>query len=185
MVAGNETTTNLIANSVRYLTEDKITQEAVRQDPSLVPVFVEEMLRYYPPVQAIGRTAAEDVDIGGVRIAKGSTVISWVASANRDELKFDDPDSFKLDRKSNPHMSFGFGIHFASALPSPGLKRKSRSITCCGAHTWKGTALRSLKRFKVRLFSASAISPYNFHKNSAKKRTGCYKPVLSLLFKDL
>ena len=124
LVAGNETTTNLIANSVRYLTEDKAVQEAVRQNLSLVPVFIEETLRYYPPVQAIGRTAAEDIDIRGVRIEKGSTVINWVASANRDELKFDNPDSFKLDRKSNPHMSFGFGIHFCLGAPLARLEAK-------------------------------------------------------------
>ncbi|KKB73648.1 MULTISPECIES: cytochrome P450 [Bacillus] len=117
LVAGNETTTNLIANAVRYLTEDAHTQEAVRHDLSLVPHLVEETLRYYPPVQAIGRVAAQDTEIRGVSIPKGSSVISWVASANRDETKFDDPESFRLDRKSNPHMSFGFGIHFCLGAP--------------------------------------------------------------------
>ncbi|UOY89351.1 cytochrome P450 [Bacillus glycinifermentans] len=117
LVAGNETTTNLIANAVRYLTEDANTQETVRHDLSLVPHLVEETLRYYPPVQAIGRVAAQDTEIRGVPVAKGSSVISWVASANRDETKFDDPESFRLDRKSNPHMSFGFGIHFCLGAP--------------------------------------------------------------------
>lgn len=124
LVAGNETTTNLIANAARYLTEDEKVQETVRNDLSLVPQLVEETLRYYPPVQAIGRVAAEDIEIRGVPIANGSTVISWVASANRDETKFDDPDTFKLDRKSNPHMSFGFGIHFCLGAPLARLEAK-------------------------------------------------------------
>lgn len=91
--------------------------ESVRQDPSLIPQLTEETLRYYPPVQAIGRIAAEDVEIAGAHIQKGDYLISWVASANRDEQKFEDPDTFRLDRKSNPHMSFGFGIHFCLGAP--------------------------------------------------------------------
>ncbi len=124
LVAGNETTTNLIANAVRYLTEDVKVQETVQNDPSLVVQLVEETLRYYPPVQAIGRVAAEDVEIKGVPIQKGESVISWVASANRDETKFNDPEIFKLDRKTNPHMSFGFGIHFCLGAPLARLEAK-------------------------------------------------------------
>lgn len=176
----------MIANSVRYLTEDKITQEAVRQDPSLVPVFVEEMLRYYPPVQAIGRTAAEDVDIGGVRIAKGSTVISWVASANRDELKFDDPDSFKLDRKSNPHMSFGFGIHFCLGAPLARLEAKVALDYLLRRAYMERDSSKELEAIQSPfVFGVRHLPVQLSQKLARKKRTGCYKPVLSLLFKDL
>ncbi|OLP63020.1 Cytochrome P450(MEG) [Bacillus pumilus] len=117
LVAGNETTTNLITNAVRLLTEKPEIAELVRQDPTLVPQLTEETLRFYPPVQAIGRIAAEGVEIAGQHIEKGDYLISWVASANRDEQKFDDPDTFRLDRQSNPHMSFGFGIHFCLGAP--------------------------------------------------------------------
>lgn len=117
LVAGNETTTNLITNAVRLLTEQPDIAESVRQDLSLIPQLTEETLRYYPPVQAIGRIAVEDVDIAGQRIEKGDYLINWIASANRDERKFEDPDTFRLDRKSNPHMSFGFGIHFCLGAP--------------------------------------------------------------------
>ncbi|MGG3622069.1 cytochrome P450 [Bacillus gobiensis] len=117
LVAGNETTTNLITNAVRYLVEDKKIQEQARADLSLIQNLVEETLRFYPPIQAIGRVAKEDVEIGGQFIQKGSQVVSWVASANRDEDKFEEADRFLLERKSNPHMSFGFGIHFCLGAP--------------------------------------------------------------------
>ncbi|MFS0656233.1 cytochrome P450 [Bacillus sp. 179-C3.3 HS] len=117
LVAGNETTTNFITNAVRILTEKPDIAKSVRQDPSLIPQLTEETLRFYPPVQAIGRIAVEDVNIAGQEIKKGDYLISWIASANRDERKFEDPDTFRLDRKSNPHMSFGFGIHFCLGAP--------------------------------------------------------------------
>jgi cytochrome P450 len=124
LVAGNETTTNLIANAVRYMVEDTDIQEEVRTNLSLVPNLVEETLRFYPPIQAIGRIATEDVDIGGHTIRKGSQVISWVAAANRDEQKFVQPDRFMLERHPNPHLSFGFGIHFCLGAPLARLEAK-------------------------------------------------------------
>ncbi|WP_353855559.1 cytochrome P450 [Bacillus sp. Bos-x628] len=117
LVAGNETTTNLITNTVRLLTEQPDIVEAVREDSSLIPQLTEETLRYYPPVQAIGRIATQNVEIAGQQIQKGDYLIGWIASANRDEQKFEDPETFRLDRKSNPHMSFGFGIHFCLGAP--------------------------------------------------------------------
>ncbi|MCZ0070397.1 cytochrome P450 [Bacillus sonorensis] len=166
LVAGNETTTNLIANAVRYLTEDPKTQETVRGDLSLVPHLVEETLRYYPPVQAIGRIAAQDTDIKGVTIPKGSTIISWVASANRDETKFDDPEAFRLDRKSNPHMSFGFGIHFCLGAPLARLEANTalsyllRHASIVREPSEKLEAIQSpfvfgVRRLPVRLLSQS------------------------------
>lgn len=112
LAAGNETTTNLITNGVRVLTEIPELQEELYQAPELIPAFIEEVLRYYPPIVAIGRIAKDTVQIGDRTIEKGAQVISWVGAANRDESRFDDPDAFRLDRKPNPHMTFGFGIHF-------------------------------------------------------------------------
>lgn len=99
------------------MTEDLDVQNEVRQDISLVPNLVEETLRYYPPIQAIGRIAAEDVELGECKIKKGQQVISWAASANRDSVKFERPDTFVVHRKTNPHVSFGFGIHFCLGAP--------------------------------------------------------------------
>ncbi|SEB86830.1 cytochrome P450 [Paenibacillus sp. GP183] len=117
LAAGNETTTNLITNSFRVLTEQPQLQAELAQDPGVIPTFIEEVLRYYPPIVSIGRVATEDVQIGGSLIHKGDQVITWVGAANRDETKFTDPDAFHKLRKPNPHMSFGFGIHFCLGAP--------------------------------------------------------------------
>lgn len=117
LAAGNETTTNLISNAVRRLTEDQKIQQRLRENPELISSFVEEVLRFYPPIQAIGRVAASDNEIGGALIKAGEQVVSWVASANRDETKFTDPDNFIVDRRPNAHLAFGFGIHFCLGAP--------------------------------------------------------------------
>ncbi|GMA64388.1 cytochrome P450 [Alicyclobacillus fastidiosus] len=117
LVAGNETTTNLIANAVRYLTEDMAVQERWRNTPTLTNTAIEEVLRYYPPIVAIGRIASEDTEIRGQRIAAGSQVVSWVAAANRDEAQFPDADRFVPDRTPNRHLGFGLGIHFCLGAP--------------------------------------------------------------------
>ncbi|MGG4042335.1 cytochrome P450 [Bacillus smithii] len=124
LVAGNETTTNLIVNAVRYMVEDANTQETVRKNLSLVPNLIEETLRFYPPIQGIGRTATADVEIGDHTIRKGSQVISWIAAANRDEKKFEQPDRFMLERHPNPHLGFGYGIHFCLGAPLARLEAK-------------------------------------------------------------
>lgn len=85
LAAGNETTTNLITNGVRVLTEIPELQEELYQAPELIPAFIEEVLRYYPPIVAIGRIAKDTVQIGDRTIEKGAQVISWVGAANRDE----------------------------------------------------------------------------------------------------
>lgn len=117
LVAGNETTTNLITNATRVLSEQPSIQERVRSNLELVKSTVEETLRYYPPIVAIGRIAAQDAEVGGHTIRSGEQVISWVGSANRDEEKFDNPETFDPDRKPNPHLGFGFGIHFCLGAP--------------------------------------------------------------------
>lgn len=117
LAAGNETTTNLITNAVRRLTEDQQMQQQLREQPELISSYIEEVLRFYPPIQAIGRVATSDIEIGGKQIKVGDQVVSWVAAANRDEAKFTDPDIFIVDRKPNAHLAFGFGIHFCLGAP--------------------------------------------------------------------
>lgn len=117
LAAGNETTTNLIANAVRRLTEEETLQARLLERPDGTPTFVEEVLRFYPPVQAIGRTAVRDVEVGGKTVRAGELVVAWVASANRDETRFADPDTFVPDRSDNPHLAFGFGPHFCLGAP--------------------------------------------------------------------
>lgn len=117
LAAGNETTTNLIANAVRNLSEQPELQEELREHPDKVASAIEETLRYYPPIVAIGRVAREDIELGGKAIKAGQQVISWVGAANRDGAQFEQADQFVSDRKPNRHMGFGFGIHFCLGAP--------------------------------------------------------------------
>jgi cytochrome P450 len=124
LAAGNETTTNLITNGVRILTEEQGIQSELYRNPDLIPSFVEEVLRYYPPVVSIGRIATQDVQIEHKTVKTGDQVVSWIGAANRDPSKFPNPDTFDLERKPNPHLSFGFGIHFCLGAPLARLEAK-------------------------------------------------------------
>jgi len=112
LVAGNETTTNLMGNGLLALLEEPDQFDRVRTDPALVPAFVEEALRFDGPVQMLFRETTQDVEVAGTPIPKGSAVMPIFASANRDEAQFPDPDSFDIDRDTRGHLAFGFGIHF-------------------------------------------------------------------------
>jgi cytochrome P450 len=117
LVAGNETTTNLIGNAVIALLEHPDQLEKVRRDISLVPNLVEEALRYDAPVQFLLRRAAQDVELAGTVIPRDSLVTIIFASANRDERKFADPDRFDVTRDAQGHLAFGHGIHFCLGAP--------------------------------------------------------------------
>ena len=112
LVAGNETTTNLIGNAVNALIDHPDALARVAADPSLVPALIEETLRYDAPIQLAFRTATRDVDLAGTRIPKGSLVAVLLASANRDAARFESPDRFDLDRDARGHLAFGWGVHF-------------------------------------------------------------------------
>jgi len=112
LVAGNETTTNLVGNIVNALLDHPAEAEKVAADPGLVPALVEEGLRYDTPVQVVFRTTTEEVEIRGVRIPKGEFVGVFLGSANRDERRFPDPDRFDVTRRPQGFPSFGFGHHF-------------------------------------------------------------------------
>jgi cytochrome P450 len=112
LVAGNETTTNLIGNAVQALLDHRDQLALVAADPSLVPALVEETLRFDAPVQMVFRTATADHELAGVRIPKGATLALLLGSANRDESRFPDPDVFDVTREPRGHLGFGFGEHF-------------------------------------------------------------------------
>ena len=112
LVAGNETTTNLIGNVTQALLEHPGELRKVAADPRLVPALVEEGLRYDTPVQVVFRTTACDTEIRGVRIPKGQHVAVLLGSANRDERRFQDPDRLDVDRALSGFPGFGFGAHF-------------------------------------------------------------------------
>jgi cytochrome P450 len=112
LVAGNETTTNLIGNAVNALLEHPEALERVAADPALVPALIEETLRYDAPIQLVFRRATEDVEIAGTSVAKGARLAVLLASANRDAARFEKADGFDLDRDARGHLGFGLGVHF-------------------------------------------------------------------------
>jgi cytochrome P450 len=112
LVAGHETTVNLIASGTLALLEYPRQMEMLGRDTSLIGPAVEELLRYTSPVQmATERYAREDVTIAGTLIPRGGLVLAVIASANRDEQQFENPDTLDLTRAPNKHLAFGKGIH--------------------------------------------------------------------------
>ena len=117
LVAGNETTTNLIGNALVALTNHPDELERAASNPSLIPNLVEEALRYDAPVQFLFRRAAQDVKLAGTTIPEGSLAIVLFASANRDERRFPDAERFDVTRDTQGHLAFGHGIHFCLGAP--------------------------------------------------------------------
>jgi cytochrome P450 len=112
LVAGNETTTNLIGNGINALYDNPEQLGLLLEDPTRMNGFLEESLRFDPPIQIVFRRARCDTEIGGVAIPKGAYVAPMLASANRDDRKFPDGDRFDILRDATGHLSFGFGLHF-------------------------------------------------------------------------
>jgi cytochrome P450 len=118
LIAGHETTVNLITNGMLTLLRHPDVLERLRREPDLIIRFVEELLRYEPPVQILlNRIALADITIAGTMIPKGSMVILLTASGNRDPTQFHDPDKFDPDRRDNKHLGFGGGIHYCYGAP--------------------------------------------------------------------
>jgi cytochrome P450 PksS len=118
LVAGHETTVNLIGNGMLALLEHRDQMEKLQNDPSLMKPAVEELLRYDSPVEmADTRYAREAITIEGVTIPRGEIVFAVIASANRDETQFLHPDRLDITRDPNRHLAFGQGIHYCLGAP--------------------------------------------------------------------
>jgi cytochrome P450 len=117
LLAGNETTTNLIGNAVRNLLSHPEELTKVRADRTLVPSLVEEALRYESPVQLLPRLTTHEVELEGGKIPAGATVFLLLGSANRDERKFPEADRFDVARNPQDHVAFGYGIHYCLGAP--------------------------------------------------------------------
>lgn len=117
LVAGNETTTNLISNALNVLVDRPDLWQRLRADRSLVPKAIEETLRFDGPVSGLWRTATRPVELNNVAIAAGDKVMVCYAAANRDPAEFPDPDQFLLDRELERHVAFGYGIHYCLGAP--------------------------------------------------------------------
>lgn len=111
LVAGNVTTTDLIGNGIKALIDHPEQLAKLRADPSLIKNAVEEMLRYDSPVVNSGRIANRDINIGGCPVAKGESLNTSLAAANRDPAVYPDPDKFDIERLDTHHQSFGGGRH--------------------------------------------------------------------------
>ncbi|MCY3898091.1 MAG: cytochrome P450 [Caldilineaceae bacterium] len=112
LVAGNETTRNLIGNGMLALLRNPGELQRLREQRDLLEPAIDELLRYDSPVQLDGRTVLEDLEIGGKRVRAGQQVVSVVGAANRDPAAFSDPDRLDIGRNEKSHISFGRGIHY-------------------------------------------------------------------------
>jgi cytochrome P450 len=112
LLAGNETTTNLLGNGTLALLSNPEQYALLRENRALLPRAIEEMLRYDPPAQSTVRLPRVDTVVSGVEIKAQTPVFVVVAAANRDPAQFSDPERFVITREPNDHLSFGHGIHY-------------------------------------------------------------------------
>jgi pimeloyl-[acyl-carrier protein] synthase len=117
LIAGHETTVNLIGNGTLALLRRRDQLERLRREPALIGSAVEELLRFDGPVQRTARIPSEDVVFGGRTIAKGEMVMPFIGAADRDPAQFSDPDRLDIGRADNRHIAFGWGIHFCLGAP--------------------------------------------------------------------
>ncbi len=118
LVAGHETTVNLITNGMLTLLRHPDVLQRLRRQPDLAVSVVEELLRYEPPVQFLSnRTALDDIEIAGITIPRGATITVGLAAGSRDPDHVPDPDRFDPDRPYLEHLGFGGGIHYCFGAP--------------------------------------------------------------------
>ena len=124
LVAGNETTTNLIGNAMLTFSEHPDDWRRLREDPSLLPGAIEEVLRYRSPVQSMFRVAKPGARLGSTELPEGARLVAWIGAANHDEDQFPKAEAFQIDRSPNRHLAFGQGIHFCLGAPLARLEAK-------------------------------------------------------------
>ncbi len=124
LTAGQDTTQNTIGNLMHHLAANPAEKQRLLDDPSLIPGAIEESLRWEAPLHTVGRTCARDSLVGGQEIKEGERVAMLVASANRDEDRYDKADEFILDRKVKNHFAFGHGVHLCAGVHLARLEMK-------------------------------------------------------------
>jgi cytochrome P450 len=117
LIAGHETTVNLIANAILAMLRHPTQWTALAADPSRVSTVIEETMRYDPPVQLVGRIAEDEMTIDETTVTKGDTMMLLLAAAHHDPASTDRPDEFDPDRESIRHLGFGKGPHFCLGAP--------------------------------------------------------------------
>jgi cytochrome P450 len=115
--AGHEATVNVSGNGLLALLQHPDQLQRLRDDRALLPTAIEELMRFDSPLQLFERTATEEVEIGGITVAKGQKIAALLGSANHDPAVFDAPEELDVGRVDNPHISFGAGVHFCIGAP--------------------------------------------------------------------
>ncbi|WP_405407375.1 cytochrome P450 [Streptomyces decoyicus] len=161
LIAGHETTVNLIGNGTLALLRHPDQLARLRSDPDLIEPGVEELLRYDSPVQLIARFALQDADVAEVPVTRGTTLLLLAGAANRDPDAYDHPDRLDVGRTSLRHLSFGHGIHFCLGAPLARLEtqivlrmllRRAPDVQLAGEPRWKDhITLRGLSRLPLSL----------------------------------
>ncbi|WP_199431175.1 cytochrome P450 [Qaidamihabitans albus] len=161
LLAGHETTTNLIGGLVHSLAVNPDQYELLRERPDLIPSAVEEQLRFGTPIQGFYRTALQDYEVESATIPRGGRVLLLFAAANRDPRQFTDPDSFVVERNPTSHVSFGYGVHMClgaqlARMEGQAVLRelvgRAGRIEITGKPVWKpNSTLRGLDELPVRL----------------------------------
>ena len=140
LLAGNETTTNLIGNGMLALGRSPEQMDLLRRNPDLMPRAIEETLRFDGPVQSTTRRALVDTEVGGITIPEATACFIILAAANHDPAQFEDPDRFDITREPRDHVAFGDGIHFCIGAP---LARLEGAIAI-------GTMLERFPRLRIK-----------------------------------
>lgn len=164
LIAGMETTIHLLSHSVRLLMEHPEVLARVREDLSLVPRLVEEVLRFEPPVHAVMRVTSAETELGGVLLPRGTWIMVLLGSINRDETRFPQADRFELNRPGPQNLPFGHGVHFClgaalsrleARVGLEALLTRFRGFTPRGPVTWnQSLSVRGPKVLPVELIPA-------------------------------
>lgn len=164
LIAGNETTTNLLGGIFDGFAKNPDQFDLVRADPGRIPMAIEEALRFASPIQGLYRTALKDYPVGNVTIPAGARVLLSFGAANRDPLAFDEPNEFRVLRNPKDHIAFGFGPHLClgaqlsrmegQAILRELVARTSRIETIGGTEWTTNSTLRGPARLRVRLTPA-------------------------------
>jgi cytochrome P450 len=161
MIAGNETTTNLLGAMFDTFAHQAEQFDMIRANPDVIPMAVEEHLRFSSPLQGIYRYTCADYQVGAVTIPAGSRVLLSFGAANRDPLAFDDPDTYRADRNPRSHVAFGYGAHLCIGAPLSRMEAQAvlrelvarvTRVTAVGPTTWStDSSLRGPTQLPIRL----------------------------------
>jgi cytochrome P450 len=161
LIAGHETTVNLIGNGTLALLRNPDALAEFRANPLVAPNAIEELLRYDSPVQLTTRMALTDAEVDGQPVARGEVALALIGAANRDPDTYADPDRLDLHRETTRHLAFGQGIHFCLGAPLARLEgqialtrllERAPGLRLAGEPVWKeNVVLRGLERLPVRL----------------------------------